>query len=278
MKHLIYKNFSQWLVGFVDGDGCFSVHKDKESYSLSFKISQSISNRQLIYKIKKYLGLGNVNIDKKNNMISYVIRDKKHLCNIIHPIFHTYPLLSSKFFYFKWQRYYFFFNNNGRKNNLVNEILYKIYKKGPYPCYASPFSNKAPSEYWIHGFIEAEGSFFITSCGLNKKGYKRFVHSFGISQKSDKHLLEFIRTFFKIRSKVRKKNQGYFLLETKSSKCLESIIHSLNKKNIFYGQKTWEFKVWKRSWVRSKHFQDLTKRYNYLSKIQLILRNSRKNF
>ena len=276
MKHLFNQNFLQWFVGFVDGDGCFSVHKDKNRYTLSFKISQSSVNRQVIYKIKKHFKIGNVNIDKKNNMVSYVIRDKKKLCQIIYPIFYNYPLLTSKFFYFKWQRYYLFFNND-KKNDLINETLYKIYKKGPCSSYISPFSIEKPSKYWIHGFIEAEGSFFITSCGLNKKGYRRFSHSFGISQKLDNHLLESIKAFFKIKSRVRKKNQGYFLLETKSSRCLNYIIDTLDKKNVFYGHKTWEFKVWKRSWVKSKHFKDVNKKYNYLSKIQKILRNSRKN-
>ena len=126
---------------------------------MSFKISQSTRNSQLIYKIKEYLKVGNVNIDKKNNIISYVIRDRKKLNEIIYPIFYDYPLLSSKFFYFKWQMYYLFFNN-GKKNDLVNETLYKIYKKGPYED-ISPFSMVNPSNYWIHGFLEAESSFFI---------------------------------------------------------------------------------------------------------------------
>ena len=41
------------------------------------------------------------------------------------------------------------------------------------------------SKYWVVGFTEAEGSFYLT-----KKGPSRIVHCFEITQKNDKIVLK----------------------------------------------------------------------------------------
>lgn len=45
---------SYWLLGFIEGEGCFSVNKGNQ-YRLDFSMSQSYSNLELIQKIKIYL-------------------------------------------------------------------------------------------------------------------------------------------------------------------------------------------------------------------------------
>ena len=51
-------NFNEWLVGLVDGDGCFHVYINNEGTKISFKfkIGQSVYNEKLIHYIKKELG------------------------------------------------------------------------------------------------------------------------------------------------------------------------------------------------------------------------------
>jgi hypothetical protein len=60
-------NFYNWLVGFIDGDGCFTIDrqnkKDGLKWNLVFKITQSKINAQLIYFIKKNLGIGHITTD-----------------------------------------------------------------------------------------------------------------------------------------------------------------------------------------------------------------------
>jgi len=63
---------------------------------LSFKIAQSRYNLRLLYYIKKELGVGSVT--KDNNKGQFFIRDRKHIEDIILPIFDKYPLLTSKYF------------------------------------------------------------------------------------------------------------------------------------------------------------------------------------
>lgn len=41
------------------------------------------------------------------------------------------------------------------------------------------------SKYWVVGFTEAEGSFYLT-----KKGPSRIIHCFEITQKNDKIVLK----------------------------------------------------------------------------------------
>lgn len=43
-----------WLLGFIEGEGCFSINKGN-SYRLDFSLSQAYSNMELMKKIKNYL-------------------------------------------------------------------------------------------------------------------------------------------------------------------------------------------------------------------------------
>ena len=47
-------NFQQWLVGFTDGDGSFTIYRAKEGkWLLFFKLSQSTYNLRILNYIKK---------------------------------------------------------------------------------------------------------------------------------------------------------------------------------------------------------------------------------
>jgi hypothetical protein len=61
-----------------------------------FKISQKIYNLRALYYIKNNLGCGSIYIEKKNNIASFIIRDRKILNSILIPICDKYPLLTSK--------------------------------------------------------------------------------------------------------------------------------------------------------------------------------------
>jgi hypothetical protein len=92
--------FHQWLVGFTDGVGTFSIVRQNSNWSLIFQIGQSNYNLRVLYFIKKQLGVGNINVDKNNNLAQLRIRDRSVLELIIFPIFDRYPLLTSKYFYY----------------------------------------------------------------------------------------------------------------------------------------------------------------------------------
>ena len=106
-----------YLVGLFEGDGYFSITKKGKYLTYELGIELSIRDIQLIYKIKNILGVGIVNIRKRNEveMVALRIRDKNHLKNFILPIFDKYPMFSNK------QYDYIRF-----RNSLLSGIIYSI--------------------------------------------------------------------------------------------------------------------------------------------------------
>ena len=90
--------FKIWLVGFTDGDGCFSIVKSGGYYRLQFSLSQSLYNLRILYYVKSMLGYGSVSRSSKQSWGNFRITDRKVLNQVIFPIFDKYPLLTSKHF------------------------------------------------------------------------------------------------------------------------------------------------------------------------------------
>jgi len=67
------EKFKMWLVGFTDGDGCFSIVKSGGTYRLHYILSQSEYNIKLLYYIKQNLGHGSVSKSSKQTWANYRI-------------------------------------------------------------------------------------------------------------------------------------------------------------------------------------------------------------
>lgn len=95
--------FSSYLSGFVDGEGCFSV-----SFNLrrrlntgievrpSFSLSQNKRNFNVLNEIRKYFGCGSIRFDKHDQTYKYEVRAIDKIINNIVPHFEKYPLKTSK--------------------------------------------------------------------------------------------------------------------------------------------------------------------------------------
>jgi len=83
-----------WFVGFVEGNGWFDMEENGPYLKYEFGIEVSIADVQLMYKIKTMLGVGNVIIRHNRKMVRFTISSKRHLMNIIVPIFEQYHMLS----------------------------------------------------------------------------------------------------------------------------------------------------------------------------------------
>lgn len=172
--------FEQWLVGVTDGDGNFSINYSNGKWGLSFKIAQSRYNLRLLYYIKKELGVGSVT--KDNTKGQFYIRNRKHIEDIILPIFDKYPLLTSKYFdYFRFKQALYLLNNKDicKEQRDKELLILKNSKKGN--KYLSPVWNNISlpltdiniiqgivNKPWVVGFIEAEGSFYLVSKDSNR--------------------------------------------------------------------------------------------------------------
>jgi len=267
--------FYQWLVGFTDGDGSFSVIRQKNSWSLVYKLGQSTYNLRVLHFIKKQLGVGRIYIEKNGKIAHFRIRDFNTITKIIIPIFDKYPLLTSKSFkYTIFKNAHIILDNKFlttvEKNTLITDL---INKNIPQNYIAPAFSceklniknlnfeiaNKIMSKSWLIGFTEAEGSF--TACGGVQTDKSRLVHGFEITQKLDEIVLLCIKHLLHIKTKVQFKKAGYYSLSTTNSRAIENII--LYFKDTMKGMKSVEYRIWTRSYVKHKgDFRNLNKIWN----------------
>jgi hypothetical protein len=103
-----------WIIGFVDGEGCFSIafvkqpqRQNRKGYKIGYQVThefvvtQSAKSVQCLHEICEFFGVGQVIINRRNdnhkeNLYRYVVRKREDLLNIIIPFFKKYPLKTSK--------------------------------------------------------------------------------------------------------------------------------------------------------------------------------------
>ena len=102
--------FIGWIVGFVDGEGCFTVSFFKHPKSRlrlkwqvfpEFVITQGMKSQKALENIKKFLGCGEIYLNKRygnhhEHLLKYVVRNREELLNRIIPFFEKNPLQSEK--------------------------------------------------------------------------------------------------------------------------------------------------------------------------------------
>lgn len=93
---------AQWIVGFVDGEGCFHVGISRhEGMSAGFQVLPEFTvvqherDAQLLHALKAWFQCGVV---RKNHgdRLAYRVRDRQHLLERIVPFFVKHPLKSGK--------------------------------------------------------------------------------------------------------------------------------------------------------------------------------------
>ena len=97
-----------WIVGFVDGEGCFSVstfknHTCKSGYQTLFEfvVTQGERSRSALEAIKEYFDCGAIYINRRYdnhryNLLRYCVRRQDDLKNKIVPFFRKYQFQSTK--------------------------------------------------------------------------------------------------------------------------------------------------------------------------------------
>jgi hypothetical protein len=143
-----------WLVGYIEGEGDFSVNKNGKYVKFELGVEVAIRDIQLLYKIKSLLGIGSITFRTNRKMAIFKISSKTQLKEIILPIFDKYPMLTSKYF-----DYIYF------RSNLLKNILYFADLSNYERPLKTPFLNINDLlmvfyfDCWLVGFIEAEGCF-----------------------------------------------------------------------------------------------------------------------
>ena len=107
-----------WIIGFVDGEGCFSINFVKQpdrqekrrlrkgyktgyQVTYDFTVVQGESSLKSLKKLKKYFKVGGIYVNRRNdnhkeNLYRYCVRKKDDLKNVIIPFFQKYSLQTAK--------------------------------------------------------------------------------------------------------------------------------------------------------------------------------------
>ncbi len=103
-----------WVVGFVDGEGCFSIgfiqqpHRGlRKGYKVGiqvfheFSVTQSERSLHALERLRHFFGVGNIIRNRrrdnhKEHLYRYVVRRRQDLLEVIVPFFQKYPLQTAK--------------------------------------------------------------------------------------------------------------------------------------------------------------------------------------
>ena len=97
---------AQWIVGFVDGEGCFHISINRNDtmtlgYQVlpEFTVVQHEKDVKVLHALKAYFRCGVVRVnrkDKTSTRMAYRVRNVKHLLDIISPFFLEHQLKTQK--------------------------------------------------------------------------------------------------------------------------------------------------------------------------------------
>ena len=103
-----------WVIGFVDGEGCFSIgfirqsdRKGRKGYRTGyqvtpeFAVTQGAKSVSCLHELREFFGIGQVLINTrydnhKEHLYRFVVRKRKDLLEVIIPFFRQNPMHSSK--------------------------------------------------------------------------------------------------------------------------------------------------------------------------------------
>lgn len=233
-ENLIYA----YLVGLFEGDGYFTIGKKGKYLSYELGIELSIKDVQLIYKIKRILGIGVVSFRKRNNIeiVTLRIRNKEHLKKYIIPIFDKYPMFSNK------QYDYLRFKNALISGIILYDDLPKYNRSSESLNNVESIINTSYFPAWLVGFIEAEGCFSTYSI---KKDNDYLVASFEIAQTNGEVIICAIHKYLSFTTTIYLDKINCYKLKVTGVRSIENIVKFLYKAPVkLLGKKKLQYLLW----------------------------------
>lgn len=237
--------YKPYIVGLIEADGWISISKKGKYILYEVGIKLHIRDIQLLYKIKNILGVGNIKIhtrpltkgsDETYEYCKYNISNKKHLIDIILPIFDKYPMLTNK----KYDYLRF-------KKHLIDGTIYseklETYKR---PIESDNISDLLMNmvnidylPYWLIGFIEGEGCFSVYDTKSGKEC------SFEISQTNSKLIIEVIKKYLNINVNVYTDKNNNSRLKITSVKDIKRLLNFMKYNPVkLLGHKKLQYIIW----------------------------------
>jgi cytochrome c oxidase subunit 1 len=200
-------NILPFWIGLMDGDGSIQVNHWRKKYlqfRMVIKLKNTSANALMLTSISHEVG-GRVTFTK-DNFVLWLVDDKKTIKKCI-------PLLRPKTQRLLCQLDFL-------KENLVRADM-DWYLENRDRKYDKSFPvEELKNSSWISGFIEAEGCFCIRKSGN---------HSFSISQKNEKALLESLRDFFGASNQIREVSPNFYFLEIYRKEALFNMVNYLDR-------------------------------------------------
>nr|YP_009262039.1 LAGLIDADG endonuclease [Chrysoporthe austroafricana]AMX22114.1 LAGLIDADG endonuclease [Chrysoporthe austroafricana] len=200
--------FYQWFVGFSDGESSFQIQVRYTDASktivrginFSFTIALHVDDLAILQFIKDKLGIGNIVVKRSGDVCVFTVTNKEGLYELL-SIFDKYNLNTTKYLdYQDFRKAFLLYHErdvkeyNKDKNKIKDQIVELKNGMNSQRTFfdmfrVSPRGNKlAITKSWLLGFIEAEGSFFISRTDIEP--------SFSIElSKTQLFLLEAIKEF-----------------------------------------------------------------------------------
>ena len=206
-----------WVSGFVDAEGCFSVAiqiTKRRLVSVSFEINLHEKDIDILYKIKTFFGVGDVYLRPDKKIARYRVTNVNYIKNHIIPHFLNYPLMTKKWADFLlWSKVVEIILN---KDHLTEKGFLKILSyyasinRGVSTKISTLYPNILPvnrptvnlpknlNPHWVSGFVAGDGGFSIYVKSAKDYIIKEKVYSrFHITQHSvDQELMKLFIKFF----------------------------------------------------------------------------------
>ena len=130
---------TQWIVGFVDGEGCFNldVHLKKDmrwglQMQPEFTVVQHERDINILHALKDHYQCGSVGVNRKDDTSTryhYRVKSVEHSMNNLIPFFETHPLKTRKNVEFKRYRKICRLMSQGYHRNSLANFL-EVYDLG----------------------------------------------------------------------------------------------------------------------------------------------------
>ena len=171
-----------WISGFVDAEGCFSViieipNINKWRVKTSFEINLHIKDVDILYQIQSFFGVGAVYLRVDRKICVYRVSNIKYIKDIIIPHFKKYPLITQKAIDFDlWSKVIQIILNKEHLNKSGFETILTYYASlniGVSKKVFNYYPNIMPvkrgkvklplnlNPYWVSGFVSGVGGFSI---------------------------------------------------------------------------------------------------------------------
>lgn len=169
-----------WVTGFVDAEGCFSVNMSirrdgRREIAPSFVIAQQYKDIEILYAQKNYFTVGRISIQKneaRQEIIGY-----NNAINHVIPHFNVYPQYTKKLAdYILWKNIILIQNDQehqtldgfrkcvsfkASQNNGLNENLKKLFPNVTPAIRPIVHQPDLINQHWLSGFTAGDGSFKI---------------------------------------------------------------------------------------------------------------------